>query len=185
MSRKIVMVLASGFEEAEAVVTADVLRRLGLRLVLAGLNDIKVTGAHDIEITADVQLSELNAADFKVVVLPGGMPGAMNLRNSDELMEFTCAVYADGGVAAAICAAPIALARFGLTDDKRITAYPGFEKYLNGNVPTGHMTEMDDRIITAKGAGAAFEFAGRIAESIGESDEVSKIFDGMFVEVSE
>jgi len=181
MNQKIVMVLASGFEEAEAVMTADVLRRLGFSLVLAGLDDIDVVGAHDIKITADAVLPELNAADFKAVVLPGGMPGSMNLRNSDELMEFTRAVYADGGVAAAVCAAPIALARFGLIDGKTITAYPGFEEYLNGNVPTGRMTEIDGRIVTGKGPGAAFEFAGRIAEALGEGDKVAKIFAGMFI----
>ncbi len=185
MSQKIVMVLASGFEEAEAVMTVDVLRRLGFNLVLAGLDGIDLIGDHDIKITADAELAELNAADFKAVVLPGGMPGAMNLRNSDELMEFTRAVYAGGGVAAAICAAPVALARFGLIEGKTITAYPGFENYLNGNVPTGRMTERDGRIITAKSAGAAFEFAARIAEALGEGDAVAGLFAGMFVKVEE
>ena len=181
MSRKIVMVLASGFEEAEAVMTADVLRRLGFDLVLAGLDDIIVAGAHDIKITADAELAELDTVDFDAVVLPGGMPGAMNLRSSDELMEFTQTIYAGGGVAAAICAAPIALARFGLIEGKTITAYPGFEEYLNGNVPTGRMTEIDERIVTGKGPGAAFEFAGRIAEALGVGDKVAEIFEGMFV----
>ncbi len=181
MSKKIVMILASGFEEAEAVMVADVLRRLGFDLVLTGLDEIVVAGAHDIKITADAELSELNAADFEAVILPGGMPGSMNLRDSDELMEFTRAVYAQGGLAAAVCAAPIALARFGLTDGKTITAYPGFEEYLNGNVPTGRMTEVDDRIVTGKGPGAAFEFAGRIAEALAKGDKLEKVFKGMFI----
>jgi len=175
------MVLAAGFEEAEAVMTADVLRRLDFDLVLAGLDEVIVTGAHDIEITADTVLAELDTVEFDAVVLPGGMPGSMNLRNSDELMEFVHAVHAAGGVVAAICAAPIALVRFGLTDGKTITAYPGFEEYLNGNVPTGRMTEIDGRIVTGKGAGAAFEFAGRIAEALGEGDKVKKVFEGMFI----
>ena len=181
MSRKIVMVLADGFEEAEAVMTADVLRRAGFDLFLAGLDGLIVVGAHDIKITADTILAELDTVDFDAIVLPGGMPGSMNLRNSDELMEFVQTVYAGGGVAAAICAAPIALARFGLTDGKTITAYPGFEEYLNGNMPTGRMTEIDGRIVTGKGPGAAFEFAGRIAEALGEGDKAAEIFEGMFV----
>jgi len=182
MSKRIVMVLASGFEEAEAVVTADVLRRMGFDLVLAGLDNTVIIGAHDIKITADNMLSELDTVDFDAVVLPGGMPGAMNLRNSDELMDFVHTVYVSGGVAAAICAAPMALARFGLTDGKTITAYPGFEEYLNGNMPTGRMTELDNRIVTAKGPGAAFEFAERIAEALGEGDKAARVFEGMFVE---
>ena len=181
MSKKIVMVLAPGFEEAEAVVTADVLRRIGFELVMAGLDDMIVAGAHDIKITADAMLSELDTVDFDAVILPGGLPGSMNLRNSAELMDFVHTIYTGGGVAAAICAAPIALARFGLTDGKTITAYPGFEEYLNGNVPTGRMTEIDGRIVTGKGPGAAFEFAGRIAEALGESSRMAGVFEGMFV----
>ncbi len=182
MSKKIVMVLAPGFEEAEAVVTADVLRRVGFELVLAGLDDMTVVGAHDIKITADAVLADLDTVDFDAVVLPGGLPGSMNLRNSDELMDFVHTVHTGGGVAAAICAAPIALARFGLTDGKTITAYPGFEEYLNGNIPTGRMTEADERIVTGKGAGAAFEFAGRIAEALGEKNKAAGILEGMFAE---
>jgi DJ-1 family protein len=181
MSQKIVMVLAPGFEEAEAIITADVLRRLGLDLVLAGLDDIEVIGAHEIKINADTRLEKLNAEDFKAVILPGGMPGSMNLRNSNELMKFVCSIYANSGIAAAICAAPIALARFGLIDGKTITAYPGFEDYLNGNMPTGNMIEVDGRIITGKGPGAAFEFAGRIAEALGKGANTAQLFAGMFV----
>jgi len=185
MSKKIVMVLAPGFEEAEAVATADVLRRLGFELVLAGLETLEVTGAHNIKIIADAELAELDAADAAAVVLPGGMPGSMNLRNSDELMEFTRTVYDNGGVAAAICAAPVALARFGLTDGKKITAYPGFEQYLNGNMPTGRLTERDGRIVTGKGPGAAFEFGGRIAEALGKGEAVPRLFEAMFVSQGE
>lgn len=181
MNKKIVVVLAPGFEETEAVATADVLRRLGFGLVLAGLESLEVTGAHDIKITADAELAELNPAAAAAVVLPGGMPGSMNLRNSDALMKFTRTVYDRGGVAAAICAAPIALARFGLTAGKRITAYPGFEQYLDGNMPTGRRTERDGRIVTGKGLGTAFEFGGRIAEALGKGEAVARLFSGMFV----
>jgi len=180
MSKRIVMVLAPGFEEAEAVITADVLRRVGFDLVMAGLNNIVVVGAHDIKITADAVLSELDTVDFDAVILPGGLPGSMNLRNSNELMDFVHSVHAGGGIAAAICAAPIALARFGLTDGKTITAYPGFEEYLNGNMPTGRMTEIDGLIITGKGPGAAFEFAGCIAEALGEGNRADGVLEGMF-----
>ena len=90
------MVLAPGFEEAEAVITADVLRRVGFDLVMAGLNDIIVVGAHDIKITADAVLSDLDTVDFDAVILPGGLPGSMNLRNSDELMDFVHTIHAGG-----------------------------------------------------------------------------------------
>ena len=185
MSKKIVMVLAPGFEESEAVMTADVLRRAGLEVILAGLNGFEVTGAHDIKITADTVLDELDAANCCCVILPGGLPGSNYLRESDELMEFTQAVYADGGIAAAICAAPIALARFGLIEGKTITAYPGFEEQLDNNCPTGNMTEVDGRIITGKGPGAAFEFGARIAAALGKADAANQIMKGMFAKAGE
>ena len=184
MSQKIVMVLAPGFEEAEAVITADVLRRAGLQLVLAGLHTIEVDGAHNIIVKADTTLAEIHPEECAAVILPGGMPGSMNLRNSAELEDFTQKVYKDGGIVAAICAAPIALAHFGLLKDKTFTAYPGFEDYLNGYLPTGNMTEVDGRIITGKGPGAAFEFGGKIAAAMGKSLEAAQNFEGMFVKVN-
>ena len=124
-------------------------------------------------------------ANYCCVILPGGLPGANHLRESDELMEFTQAVYADGGIAAAICAAPIALARFGLIEGKTITAYPGFEEQLDNNCPTGNMTEVDGRIITGKGPGAAFEFGARIVAALGKADAANQILKGMFAKAGE
>ncbi|MCP3966851.1 MAG: DJ-1 family protein [Lentisphaerae bacterium] len=181
MAIKMVMILADGFEETEAVAVADVLRRLDFDLLLCGLKSREVKGAHNIKFTADCSLAAVDARAFKAVILPGGMPGAANLRNSDALMAFVNKIYADGGIAAAICAAPMALARFGITEGKTITAYPGFEDYMEGNTPTGAMTEVDDRVITGKGPGAAFEFAARIAEKFGKSEEVKQLFEGMFI----
>ena len=170
-----------GFNIAKLLAKAGHDVTIAQAIMLGGENTI---APYNIKITADAKLSDLDASDFQAVVLPGGMPGAMNLRNSDELMKFTCSLYANGGIVAAICAAPIALAKFGLLEGKKITAYPGFEEYLNGNAPTGRMTESDDRIVTGKGVGAAFEFATRIAEALGKGDRVKKVFDGMFVEVT-
>ncbi|QSH42282.1 DJ-1/PfpI family protein [Lentisphaerota bacterium ZTH] len=181
MADKMIMILADGFEETEAVTVADVLRRLDFDLLLCGLKGREVKGAHNIKFTADCSLQDVDARAFKAFILPGGLPGAMNLRESDALMDFAGKIYAGGGIAAAICAAPIALARFGITAGKTITAYPGFEQYLEGNRPTGAMTEVDDRVITGKGPGAGFEFAARIAEKFGKAEEVKQLYEVMFV----
>jgi DJ-1 family protein len=173
------MILAEGFEEAEAIIVADVLKRLGLDLTLAGLETEEVTGAHDIKIDTACTLSNLDPKAFHAVILPGGMPGSMNLRNSDKAMDFTNAIYNAGGIAAAICAAPIALARYGITEGKTITSYPGFDGYLQGNKATGAMTEVDGRVVTGKGPGAAFEFASKIAGMLGK--DTSELYKGMFV----
>ncbi|MHB9139137.1 MAG: DJ-1/PfpI family protein, partial [Victivallaceae bacterium] len=90
-------------------------------------------------------------------------------------------VYNNGGIAAAICAAPIALARAGITDGKKITAYPGFEKYLDKADYTGTITQVDGRVITGKGPGASFEFAAKIAEALGKGEQVKTVLANMFV----
>ena len=181
MSQKILMILAEGFEETEAIAVADVLRRAGLDLTLAGLTAQLVTGAHKIAVKADCTLAEIKPVDFDAVVLPGGMPGSTHLRESEAVMQAVKTVYGKGGIAAAICAAPIALARAGVLDGKKITAYPGFEQYFEKSDYTGLLTQVDGRVITGKGAGAAFEFAARIVEAFGKGEQVKTILANMFV----
>ena len=178
---KILMILAEGFEETEAIAVADVLRRAGLDLTIAGLSAQTVAGAHGIAVKADCLLADVDAAGLNAVVLPGGMPGAMHLRDSDAVMQIVKTVYNNGGIAAAICAAPIVLARAGITDGKKITAYPGFEKYLDKADYTGTLTQVDGRVITGKGPGASFEFAAVIAEALGKGEQVKTILANMFV----
>lgn len=181
MNDRVVMILAEGFEEAEAVIPADVLRRLQLDVTLAGLESRLVIGAHDMKIEADCTLAELVPESFGVAVLPGGMPGASHLMESGLVIDFVNAVYRNGGIAAAICAAPMVLAACGLIEGKRVTCYPGFEKYLASAIHTGALTEVDGRVITGKGPGAAFEFAVRIAEAVGKGKEALTTLSGMFV----
>ncbi len=181
MSQKILMILAEGFEEIEAIAVADVLRRAGLDLTLAGLNAQLVNGAHNIAVKTDCLLNAVTPAEFDAVVLPGGMPGSMHLRESDAVMQAVKTVYGKGGIAAAICAAPIALARAGVLDGKKVTAYPGFEQYFEKSDYTGLLTQADGRVITGKGVGAVFEFSARIIEALGKGEQVKTILSNMFV----
>jgi DJ-1 family protein len=180
MSKKIVFVLADGFEEIEALTPVDVLRRLNFEVVIAGMSGMSVKGAHNVTVGADCLLSSVKPEGVDMVVLPGGMPGSLNLKNSDAVMDFVKKVYAAGGFAAAICAAPIALHRAGLTQGKNITAYPGFDEELKGAKQTGKPAERDGRIITGKGAGASFEFAARLADALGKGAEVKELYKKMF-----
>lgn len=166
--RDVLIILADGFEEAEAVITVDVLRRLDFDVTIASLNeDLLVESSRKIGFIADEKLSKCKNADYKAVVLPGGMPGSENLKNSPDVMEIIKKTNIQGGLICAICAAPIALSAAGVLDNVKFTAYPGFEGQFK-TAPLRDMVVKDKNIITGKGPGAAFEFAFKIAESLGK-----------------
>lgn len=180
LMKKVIMVLAPGFEELEAVAVADLLRRIGVELTLAGLGGREITGAHKMTLTADVELS-MDMGGFDAVVLPGGMPGAANLLASDAVEKLLRDTAKSGGITAAICAAPMVLSRAGLLTGKRFTIYPGFETRLNpGEHPTGAMAERDGNVVTGKGPGAVFAFGGEVAAALELEREFAEIREGMF-----
>ncbi len=181
MMKKVVFVLAEGFEEIEAVTPIDFLRRLNIAVTVAGLNAREVTGAHGIGLKADCVLADVNPAEIGMLVLPGGMPGSKNLRDSDLVIRLLQQVYAAGGHVAAICAAPIALARAGLLDGRRMTSHPSVEGQFGMASHTGNMTETDGRVITGKGPGASFEFGRRLAEALGKGREAAETLESMLV----
>lgn len=180
--KRVLLILADGFEEIEALGTADILRRLGVEVVLAALDGLTVTGAHGIKIAADTELSAVLEENFDCVFLPGGMPGAANLDASGSVTAVLKNVNDRGGVVAAICAAPFVLAKRGLLNGKRFTMYPGFESELGGLKYTSNLAETDGNIVTGKGPGAVFEFSRQLAAALGLEKECEKLYQGMFIE---
>jgi len=181
--KTVLLVLADGFEETEALGAADVLRRLGCEVTLASLTGEKVvTGAHRMKVIADTAF-EPDKTDFDAIFLPGGMPGAKSLYESDSLCRTVGAFARSGKVVSAICAAPIVLAKCGLLHDKAFTMYPGFEAYLNGLCATGRAAESDGKIITGCGPGAVFAFAAKLAEALDLGTKIPELYSGMFVEL--
>lgn len=180
MNKKIAVLLADGFEETEAIVPVDVWRRVGFDVVLIGISNHEVRGAHGIVISTD---SVLDAYDFNgvdCVFLPGGMPGAANLRDSEGVLNIVREIN-KRGIVAAICAAPIVLAAAGILNGKSVTCYPGFEDQLGRVKCTGSLTTVDDNIITGKGPGAVFDFAAEVAAALGKRYDVEKVLKGMIV----
>lgn len=184
MTKKILMLLAAGFEEIEALAPVDIWRRLGFEVIIAAINGDKADGAHGITVIADCKLSSVDLSSFDAVFLPGGMPGSLNLKESDAVMDAVKKINSAGKVVSAICAAPMALARAGVLNGKKVTAYPGTEKHFDSTtICTGNRTEVDGNIITAKGAGTAFEFAAKVAEALGKKKEAEELFNGMFIKL--
>ncbi len=174
--------LAPGFEESEAIGTIDVLRRAGIRTILVAVNDtLQVTGAHDIVITAEKDIEHIDITDADALVLPGGMPGAENLKNNEKLGVMLRKVHAGGGVVAAICAAPMVLGHYGLLQGRRATCYPGFESHLTGATHTDAAVEVDGNVITGKGPAFAYTFGLAISARLQGDSTAREVAAGMLL----
>ena len=160
--------LADGFEEMEAVAPIDILRRLNIPVTTVGVTGKGVMGSHTIVITADIEIDESDFSDITAIVLPGGMPGTVNLKNSERLTGIIKQCAKDKNIISALCAAPSVLGELGLLKGREYTCYPGFEESIDGiykNIPLV-IDEGENTIITAWGPGAAYRFGFALAEKI-------------------
>lgn len=163
---RVLVPLAEGFEELEAVTIIDLLRRAGMEVVVAGLEPGTVTASRGTVLVPDVDIDEVLNDDFDLVVLPGGLPGATNLDRDERIHDLLAHQAAGDRYCAAICAAPIVLANAGLLDGRAATSYPGS---LNADdYPEVRLVEdpvvVDGRVITSRGPGTAMDFALRLIE---------------------
>jgi 4-methyl-5(b-hydroxyethyl)-thiazole monophosphate biosynthesis len=162
----IYMFLAEGFEEVEALTPVDFMRRADIEVTTVGVGGEYITGAHGITVKADVCDSDVSAndADIEMVVLPGGMPGTLNLQASAKVNEFIDRAYDKGAFIGAICAAPSILGDMGLLRGKEAICYPGFEDRLTGARISEKRVVLDGKILTAAGMGAALDMGLKIVE---------------------
>ncbi len=159
--------LADGFEEIEALAPVDFLRRAGVEVVTVGVTGEFVSGAHNITVKSDILINEIVLDNnLEGIVLPGGMPGAENLNNCEAIQKAIDYCSEKGKIISAICAAPFILGRKGLLKGKNATCFPGFESELIGANVLSNGIVTDGNIITAKGAGVAWEFGAAIAEKV-------------------
>ena len=151
--------LAEGFEELEALAPVDILRRGGIEVKTVGVGGKTVIGSHNIPVLCDLADEEISLnEDTQAVVLPGGMPGSLNLQKSEAVNKAIDYAYDNGKIVAAICAAPLILGEKGLLKGKRATCFTGFEDRLLGAQIIEEPVVVCENIITAYGAGAALEF---------------------------
>lgn len=168
--KKVAVILANGFEEVEAVAPIDILRRAEFKVDIYGLTE-EVTGAHNIIIKADHILEE-PLKGYNLIMLPGGMPGAKNLRDNELVIKSLQQANQDQQQIAAICAAPIVLEKANLLDGKKFTHFPGFEDQLiSGFDQKEAVVVVDGNIVTARGAGVALEFGYTLVDLLGGDGE--------------
>ncbi len=180
----IYLFLANGFEEIEALTPVDMLRRAGLEVVTVGVGGKVITGAHGIAVAADITTDEaLELAKKKpaeLVVLPGGMPGAANLRADEAVKAIVTEAHANGKLVAAICAAPSVLVAWGLAKGKTVSVYPGFEDYTSGTSYSDAPVTVDGKLITAKGMGASLDFALELVAALHSREKADELRGGVF-----
>ena len=160
----IYMFIAEGFEEIEALCPLDLMRRAGLEVKTVGIGGTSITGAHGITVMTDISDADFKYSTPRMIFLPGGMPGTLNLAASSVVMDSIVSANEDGSYIAAICAAPSILGDMGLLQGKQAVCYPGFEDRLTGATIPSQKVVLDGNILTAKGMGAALEMGLKIVE---------------------
>ena len=171
----ILVLLANGFEEIEALTPVDMLRRAGLEVKTVGISGIRAVGSHGIAVECDATPDDVNLSRVKAVIFPGGMPGAENLDKSPFSDKAIDAALKNGGHLAAICAAPLVLGRRGLLRGRRAVCYPGFEGELVGANILDKRVVTDGNITTAVGMGAALEFALEIVQILTDEKRAEEL----------
>ena len=153
------MFFAEGFEEVEAIATLDVIRRGGIEIKSVGVGGKTVTGSHSISVICDLTTDDLVSFNgLEGVILPGGMPGTLNLFDCKKVHEAIDYCSENNGLLCAICAAPLILGRKDLLFGKQAICFPGFEDELTGAEISNDYVCISDNIITAKGMGSAVNF---------------------------
>lgn len=173
--KTIAVIAAPGFEEIELNAPVDILRRLGHRVLVAGLKSLVIQGAHEVSLQTDTTMDQIDPEQIDALVLPGGQ-GSWVLRDTPEVIDLIQKTYAKGKLVAAICAAPIALAKAGIIAGKNVTAYPAgpvYEDLKDSIIHKDKMVVQDGTIITGMAPAAALEFGFAIAANLSTPEAVA------------
>ena len=178
--KKAYIFLADGFEEVEALTPADLLRRAGAEVTLVSINGKKeVTGSHKITVAADSTFEETDFEGADLLILPGGMPGTLNLKACEPLGTLLKEAEGKGTKLAAICAAPTVLGSLGLLDGKKAVCYPGFEDGLGEAEVLYERVVTDGQITTSRGLGTAISFSLSLIAQLFDQEKADEIRKGI------
>jgi len=177
--KKVIVFLADGSEEIEALTPVDILRRAGAEVTFAGAGKRECTCSHGVEIVTDKAACECVNGEYDMVVLPGGMPGTLNLEKSPIVQATIDYCMSNDIPVTSICAAPYILGKKGILNGKQATCFPGFEKFLEGAQLSSDGVVTDGNITTGVGPGVAIDFGLRLVEILCGKAESDRIAAGM------
>lgn len=174
MAKQILIPLADGHEEIEALTQVDLLRRAGIGVTLAGLNKREITGAHEIIVKTDILFDQVDS-DYAALILPGGNPGTSNLNESTNVIQLVREFNNQGKLCAAICAAPLVFETAGILVNRSFTCYPGVETNITNGRFLPQSVVIDQNIITSRGVGTAIPFALAIIAYLIDNNKANEI----------
>jgi protein deglycase len=177
--KSVLVPLAEGFEEIEAVTVIDILRRASIEVTTAGLDAEPVQASRGVVLIPDTSLDEALAKNYDMVVLPGGQPGTNNLKADPRIISLIQRMAGRGQYIAAICAAPSVLATAGLLNGKRATSFPGSLNDFPGVQQQAGAVVADGNLITSRGPGTAMDFALTLVERLAGQAKRAEVEAGL------
>ncbi len=181
MTKKVVIPLAPGFEEIEAITVIDILRRAGVEVAVAGTQSGVIEASRKTRHVPDCTLDEVlvHADTFDMIVLPGGQPGTNNLRADARVRTLIERLRARNKIIAAICAAPTVLSAYGVLEGRRATSHPGSRTHLTAGEVADERVVVDGPVITSQSAGTAMEFAFKLVELLCGREKAAEVNQGV------
>jgi 4-methyl-5(b-hydroxyethyl)-thiazole monophosphate biosynthesis len=181
MKKRVLVPLAEGFEEIEAITVLDILRRAGIETISAGLTEGPIKGSRGITVIPDTALHRVLEDDFDMVVLPGGLPGTTHLRLDKRIHDIVTRIHERKGYVTAICAAPSIYAELGFLDGRKATSHPSVagEAHFDGVDYSDDRVVVDEHFITSRSPGTAMEFAMKLVEVLAGPAMVEKVNKGV------
>ena len=182
MTKTVLVPIAEGSEEMEAVTIIDVLRRAGAIVTVASVGNLKITASRGVKIEADTCIDRCATKTFDLIALPGGIPGAENLRDSHILTQMLRQQKEEGRFFAAICASPaVVFQHLGLIDNLNATCHPAFSNQLKGKEDNPSRVVADGKCITSKGPGTALEFSLKLVECLFGTEKMKEVAAPMVI----
>ena len=177
---KVYEFLANGTEEVEALIPVDVLRRADVDIkMVSTTGELTIVSSHGVKIVCDALIDDIDITDADLLMIPGGLPGSVNLCEDPLVREMILRQYEAGKYVSAICAGPMIFGSLGISKGKRCTCYPGCEDDLVGAYYTAELVTVDGNVITGEGPAAAFPYAYKLCEILCGPQTAKALQDGM------